>query len=126
MIASGTLQAATTIAKTTQTLIGFEIHCDGYDFITLYFTYTKGDETGLNIYPYLLQASTGTEYQLTEWETSSGTYTNTNQKLQFTATITSYVTIDVRGVEYIKFYQGGSDNDGTPTGTLAASYTMKG
>jgi len=67
-----------------------------------------------------------TEYQLTEWETSSGTYTNTNQKLQFTATTTSYVTIDVRGVEYIKFYQGGSDNDGTPTGTLAASYTMKG
>jgi len=31
----------------------------------------------------------------------------------------------VRGITYIMFTQGGTANDGTPTGTLAASYTLK-
>lgn len=125
MIASGILQAAATISKTTETLIGQEIGCAGYAYITLFITYTNGDETGLNIYPYFLFETADTEYQLTEWATDTGVYTNTDQLIQFAATTETYVTIDIRGVEFIKFYQGGSSDDGTPTGTLAASYTLK-
>ena len=123
--ASGILQAATTIAKTTETLVGAEIDTSYNDFLTLFFTYTKGDETGLNIYPYFMRAAGGTAHQLAEWATTSGTYTATAQKFQMTATATRTITFDVRGIQFVKFMQGGSNNDGTPTGTLAASYTLK-
>lgn len=120
------LQAATVIAKTTETLIYGEIDVSSYDYITVFLAYTNGDETGLNIYPYFLLESGGTEFQMTEWETSSGVYTNTDQVLQFTATTSTYVTFDVRGIPILKLYQGGSNNDGTPTGTLAVDCIMKG
>ena len=60
------LQAATTIARTTQTLIGSEIDCRGQDYLTLYFTYTKGDETGLIITPWVLREPSGTAYAYAE------------------------------------------------------------
>ena len=120
------LQAATTISKTTETEIYGEIDVRGYDYITLFMDYVNGDETGLKIYPYFLHTSGGTEYQLTEWATASGIGVNTDQALKFTATTSTYCTFDVRGINIVKFYQGGSDNDGTPTGTLAAYATLKG
>ena len=102
--AKGTLQTATTIAKTTPTIMGAEIACSGYSFITLFFDYVKGDETGVDIYPYFRQASGGTNYQEQDWTAVAGTRAAT--------------------VKFVVFYQGGSNNDGTPTGTLAATYTM--
>jgi len=120
-----TLQAATVIAKTGETVVGGEIPTGHYDYLTLLFSYVKGDETGLDIYPYFLLSSGGTEYQLGEWETDTGVYSVTQQKLELTATINGAVTFDVRGIPYMKFYQGGSNNDGTPTGTLAAGYILK-
>jgi len=120
-----TLQAATVIAKTTQTLIGKEIACGGYEFVTLFFVYTKGDETGLKIVPSFMQSSGGTSYPYATNTDTGGAKTLTDTSLTLTASKTSYMTFDVRGVAYIKFTQGGSSNDGTPTGTLAASYTMK-
>lgn len=119
------LQAATVISKTAETVIDAEIDTGHYDFITLLVSYTKGDETGLNIYPYFLYASGGTEYPLVEWATAAGVYTATAQKFQLTATAKREITLDVRGIPYVKFYQGGSNNDGTPTGTLAAAYVLK-
>jgi len=119
------LQAATTIAKTTETVIGAEIDTGHYDFISLLVSYTKGDETGLNIYPYFLYATAGTEYPLVEWATAAGVYTATAQKFQMTATAKRAITLDVRGGAFAKFYQGGSNNDGTPTGPLAAAYILK-
>ena len=130
-VAEGTLQAATTIAKTTQTGIGAatsvdEIGCVGYDYITLFFDYVNGDETGLIIRAHFLQASGGTEYQDETWSAAPGIKTSTLNEIQLTATISRSLTYDVRGVAFVKFTQGGISNDGTPTGTLAATYTLKG
>ena len=121
----GILQTAATIAKTTETNVGGLLDVAIYDRLTLWLDYVKGDETGLNVYIYFLKVGGGTAYELTEWETSSGVYTNTDQKLQFTANASTYVTFDVSGVELVQVKQGGSNNDGTPTGTLAVSYTLK-
>ncbi len=125
MSAFGTLQATATIAKTTQTLIGAEIGCDGYDYLTFFFTYTKGDETGLVITPSVLGTSGGTAYPYALMTATGGAITVTDTKLTLTGTKTGYMTFDVSGVDFMKFTQGGSNNDGTPTGTLAASYMLK-
>ena len=122
---NGILQAATVIAKTTQTLVGSVIGCAGADWLTFFFTYTKGDETGLIITPSVLRVSDGTAYPYAILTASSGAFTITATKLTLTGTTSSYMTFDVRGVDYMKFTQGGSNNDGTPTGTLAASYAIK-
>ncbi len=122
--ASGLLQAATTIAKTTETLIGAEIGCAGYDWITLFFAYTKGDETGLYIVPYIMQSSGGTAHKFVLWSEAGGVYSAEQTKYTATASLTGAITLPIKGIEYIKFMQGGSNNDGTPTGTLAASYSM--
>lgn len=126
LIARDTLQAATVISKTTETIMGEEIDCGGYDFLTLFFTYTKGDETGLNITPYFMWSTGGTAHSDQSWSSAAGTKTSTDNMYQVTATGNYLIVIDIRGIEFIKFMQGGSNNDGTPTGTLAAYYTMTG
>ena len=124
-IAEGTLQAATTIAKTTQTDIGYEIGCAGYDFITLFFDYVNGDETGVILQAHFLQATGGTEYQDETWSQVAGTKAvSTLNEHKLVATASRTLRYDIRGVSFVKFTQGGSDNDGTPTGTLAATFTM--
>jgi hypothetical protein len=123
--ARGKLQAATVISKTTQTLIGQEIRCSGYDYITLFFDYVKGDETGVIVQAHAMQESGGTAYQDQSWTATAGTKSSTANEYTATASGSHYVTFDIRGIEFIKFTQGGSNNDGTPTGTLAASYTLK-
>ncbi len=125
-ISEATLQAATTIAKTTQTLIGAEVGCAGYSYIALYVDYVNGNETGLLIQAHALQATGGTEYQEQDWTAAAGTRTPTVNEYKLTASGSHYMLFDIRGVHFIKFTQGGSDNDGTPTGTLAAAYTMTG
>ena len=125
LLAKGTLQAATVIAKTTQTLIGAEISCNGYEYLTLFFNYVKGDETGLIITPSVLTEKGGTAYPYAERTATGGAFTLTDTKITLTANKSSYMTFDVRGLGAMKFTQGGSNNDGTPTGTLAAYYTLK-
>lgn len=119
------LQAATVISKTTQTLIGKEIATGGYEYLTLFFVYTKGDETGLKIVPNMLYATGGTLYPYNVKTETGGATTLTDTTLTMTASKTSYMTFDVRGIAFMKFTQGGSNNDGTPTGTLLAAYTLK-
>jgi len=120
------LQVATTIAKTTQTLVGAEIDCRGQEYLTFYFTYVKGDETGLIITPSVLRESGGTAYPYAERTATGGAITLTDTKITLTANKSSYMTFDVHGIEIMKFTQGGSNNDGTTLGTLAASYSLKG
>lgn len=122
---SETLQAATTIAKTTQTLIGKVIATGGYEYITLFFTYVKGDETGLTLIPSMMRTATGTAHPFAEWSAAAGAKTVTSSNFALTASRNGYITLDVRGIAYIMFTQGGTANDGTPTGTLAASYSLK-
>ena len=125
MSTDGVLQAATVIAKTTQTLIGAEINCEGFQFLTLYFAYTKGDETGLKIIPNIRRESGGTAYPYAIQTATGGAITLTDTALTLTASKTSSLTLDVQGISFLYFTQGGSANDGTPTGTLAASYSLK-
>jgi len=125
MLAKDTLQATEVISKTTQTLIGAEINCRGYNYLTLFFTYTKGDETGLTIIPSFLYETGGTVYPFAEWSSAAGAKTLTASTFTLTATTSSYITLNVEGLEIVKFTQGGTANDGTPTGTLAASYLLK-
>ena len=125
-VSHGVLQAATTIAKTTQTIIGAEINCAHYDYITLFFQYVNGDETGLIIQAHAMAETGGTAHQDVSWTAAAGTKTATANAYTLTATANRYIMLDVRGIEFVKFTQGGSANDGTPTGTLAAQYTMLG
>ena len=125
MAARGILQAATVFAKTTQTDIGSELGVSGYNYLTLFLEYTKGDETGLLVQAHVLRETGGTEFQYCTWANSSGTWSVTAGEHTLTAAADVYITFDVSGIEIIKFTQGGSNNDGTPTGTLAVSYTLK-
>jgi len=125
MSANGILQAATTISKTAQTLVGAEVGCIGAEYLTFFFEYTKGDETGLKIVPSVLRTSGGTAFPYAIATATGGALTVTDTSLTLTATKSGYITFDVRGIDFMKFTQGGSNNDGTPTGTLAASYTLR-
>ena len=125
-ISRGILQAATVIAKTTQTLIGAEILCGGYETITLFLVYVKGNETGVIVTPWIMHSTGGTAYQDQSWSVAAGSKTITANNFLMTATGNHIIVMDVSGAEFVKFTQGGSNNDGTPTGTLAANYMLKG
>lgn len=122
------LQAATTIAKTTQTLIGKNIDLTSNGSkLTLYYTYTKGDETGLLIKIYFLNNlnAGNAKFQLVDWTGTAGVYTAAANSITLTATTNGYITLDISGVAGVRVEAAGSNNDGTPTGTLAAWYTIK-
>lgn len=124
MSSSGQLQAAATIAKTTQTLVGFEIKTENAKKVTLFLTYTKGDETGLDIILNKRKVSGGTNHPNLVWTQTGGVYTGAAEKIRLTATGNYTYTWDIEGCDFIAFTQGGSNNDGTPTGTLAAHYCL--
>jgi hypothetical protein len=124
MSATGIIQTTATIAKTTQTAMGSEIGTENAEYITLFFTYTKGDETGLDIILNARNTSGGTNHQNRVWSASSGVETGAVEKIRVTATGNYFMTWYIKGIDFIIFTQGGSNNDGTPTGTLAASYTL--
>ena len=119
------LQAATTIAKTTATAVGKEINVKEYEYLTLYIGYVNGDETGCNLYVYEENEKGGTDYQDITWSDASGTITGqVNTVYLGTASVSRHIVYDVRKINYIVVKQGGSANDGTPTGTLAVDYTL--
>lgn len=123
--ADGILQAAAVISKTTPVTIGAILPCRGYTKITLYFTYVKGDETGLTITPKFMQSASGTAHPFCEWSSAAGAKTVTASTFTLTASINGYITLDIGGHDFVMFTQNGTANDGTPTGTLAASYLLK-
>ena len=119
------LQALATIAKTTPTAVGGEIDTSNAVMLTLYMAYVNGDETGLNIYVYELHETGGTVFQDNTWTDASGTVTaQVNTIYLGTATVNRQIVIDVSNINWIVVKQGGSDDDGTPTGTLAMDYTL--
>jgi len=115
--------AGEVISKTTQTLIGEVIKVTFIDFITLHIKYTKGDETGCILQAHPQRTLTEDVAQDQSWTAAAGTKTHTLNEFTLSDGIEHYITFDVRGIAYIKFTQGGSDNDGTPTGTFKASYS---
>lgn len=124
MSATGILQAATTIAKTTQTAVGAIVGTENYEYFTLFGTYAKGNETGLDIVFNFLRTVDGTAYPAAEWTETGGLYTFQAQKWRLTASRNFFIQVYIPAVDYVLVTQGGSNNDGTPTGTLAASYTL--
>ena len=120
----GNLQDATVISKTTQTLINQVIGCASYDYITLFFEYINGDETGLDIQAHFLRNAAGDAHQEGSWTSAAGSKTFLANEYHMEADTVATIVIDIRGYNYIQFTQGGSHDDGTPTGTLAASYSM--
>lgn len=124
MSATGIIQATTTISKTTQTAMGSEIGTENAEYITLFFTYTKGNETGLDIILNARRVTAGTNHPNAAWSTTAGVSTFVAEKIRVTATGNYYFTWYIEGIDFVLFTQGGSNNDGTPTGTLAASYTL--
>ena len=115
--------AGTTISKTTQTLMGKVIKVSYIDFITLHITYTKGDETGCVVQAHSQRTAALDVAQDQSWTAAAGTKTHTLNQFTLSDGVSHYITFDVRGIAYIKFTQGGSNNDGTPTGTFKASYS---
>jgi hypothetical protein len=124
MSATGILQAVATIAKTTQTIVGAVLPTEGYEYLNLFVTYTKGDETGIDIHVMFSRTVDGTAHTEAEYSESSGVYTYEVKKHRFTATAVTVIPVFIGGIDFVKITQGGSNNDGTPTGTLAVAYSM--
>jgi hypothetical protein len=125
MSATGILQATAVIAKTTQTLVGSVLGTEGCEYLNLFVTYTKGDETGLDIHVMFSRSADGTAHTEAEFSEAAGVYTYEDKKYRFTATAVTVIPVFVGGIDFVKVTQGGSNNDGTPTGTLAVAYSME-
>ena len=124
MSATGILQSAAVISKTIQVAIGGDIGTENAENIKMFFDYVKGDETGVVITAYAHRTLNGVNHQYILWTDSSGVYTAGSDSVKLTASGSYTRDYSVSGIDYIFFTQGGSDNDGTPTGTLAVSYTL--
>lgn len=124
MNTTGTLQTATVISKTTQTNMGSPIPCENGEYITVYLDYVKGNETGVDVILNRMLTEDGAKYQELEWTSTAGVNASAVQKIRLLATGKYVFTFFIEGTNWVQFTQGGSNNDGTPTGTLAASYVM--
>lgn len=124
--ARGNLQSATVISKTDQVLVGAELSVIGYRYLSLFLDYAKGNETGLLVVPSFLPVSGGDLYQYGVWTPTTGVNAFQAGSFKMTASGKYYFVIDIAGQEFVKITQGGSNNDGTPTGTLAAKYLLTG
>ena len=123
MSATGVLQAATVISLTDQVALGSEIATENYEYLQLYLTYVKGDETGVTVRQFRRRTAAGTDHQARVWTVSAGVYTAASEEIYLTASGSYRFDILLGAIDYVAFTQAGT-NDGTPTGTLAASYTM--
>jgi cytoskeletal protein RodZ len=123
MSATGVLQAATVISLTDQTAIGGEIGTENVEYLHLYLTYAKGDETGVTIRMFARRTTGGTDYQSKVWTESSGVTTANDEEIYLTASGSYLFEWELGAVDFVYFTQAGT-NDGTPTGTLAASYSL--
>jgi len=119
------LATAEVISKTVQTLIGNVINVGYHSHISLFIKYTKGDETGLTVQAHVQRTAAADIAQTQGWSTAAGVKTATLNSYTMTTAVQHVITLDVRGIEFIKFTQGGSSNDGTPTGVYSASYTLE-
>lgn len=118
---TGILKAAA-VTTAAETVMGAEIQCGAYDTITLFLDYVNGDETSVAVIAKFLRTTGGTEYPHVDWTAAAGVKTATANSFSMNATANRYITFNIKGVEFIKFYEDATG--GTPTGTLAASYTM--
>ena len=115
------LQADTTITA-SYVAVGEEIFVGNFDELTLWIDYTNGDETSMETKAVFLYEPGGDEYVEGDWASAAGVRDFTPNEYSHDATGLIPITFDVRGVEYIKFYQKATG--GTPDGSVANKYTM--
>ena len=117
--------ALTVIHKDTQTLMGSVIDVGYHDSITLHCEYQKGDETDCEVVFWTQRTAALDVAQDQTWTAAAGDKTATLNQHTLTNGVPHAITFDVRGIEFCKFTQGGKTGDGTPTGTIEASYTLE-
>ena len=115
------VKASGTTIPASETAISSEIDVSGYDEITLYVDYTKGDETNLLVYPKILRESGGDEHPSGAW-TNNVQMEFVQQKAKMDATGKFYITYNTKGIHLIKLYA--DSTAGTPTGTYEVSYSL--
>jgi len=119
------LQAATLIgAAGVPVQMGGVINIADYDTLTLYFTYVKGTEGGVHIYPVYHRRLGEPAYPYGEWTSAVGIKLFQRTYLRLTASGKYYVTYDVTGQNLVTIENVAVS--GTATGTLAASVLMTG
>jgi len=119
------LQAATLIgAAGVPVQMGGVINIADYDTLTLYFTYVKGTEGGVDIYPVYHRRLGEPAYPYGEWTSAVGIKLFQRTYLRLTASGKYYVTYDVTGQNLVTIENVAVS--GTATGTLAASVLMTG
>ncbi len=96
-----------------------EIDMRGFNTLTVFIDYTKGDETSFDLTPYVLHTTGGDVHQICYWA-DAATSTVTVRKFQLTATGKHYFVLDVTGIPFVKIY--GASTGGTPTGVVDLSY----
>jgi len=117
------LQAATPIgAVGVPVQMGGVIDVAKYDTLTLYFTYVKGTESGVDIYPVFHRRLGEPNFPYGEWTSAVGIKLFQRTYLRLTASGNYYVTYDVTGhnlmtVENVAI-------SGAASGTLAVSVLM--
>lgn len=123
MSATGILQSDTVISLTTQTLIGYEIPTENSEYINLFLDYTKGDETGVTIRMFTRRVSGDTAHQSRVWAEVSGVNTASLETIPLTVSGRYMFSWLLGAIDFVYFTQAGT-NDGTPTGTLKAAFTL--
>lgn len=119
------IQAATTI-NAAETVLGGEVDVSKCNYITYWYDYVKGDESGVYLRAYTLPEPGGDEMSVNEKIRTGrrvwGTYETEAVEIYEDADKKSTWTIDVRGKQRIKIYHDA--DGGTPTGTLQIGYTV--
>jgi hypothetical protein len=115
------IQVATVITA-AETVIGLAIDVANYDYMIIWWDYSKGDETSYKIIPKFLKVKGGDEYPLMSWSPAND-MVRLARTFLLTATGKAYALLDVRGIRMVKIY--GDATGGTPTGTVQIGYTLQ-
>jgi hypothetical protein len=121
MSATGILQAASVITAVAGAL-GSEIGTENAEYIHLYLTYVKGDETGVIVKMFAYRTTGGTAHQSRIWTESSGVNTAAVESISLTASGSYRYEWLLGAIDYVSFTEVA--DGGTPDGTLAASYSL--
>jgi hypothetical protein len=121
MSATGILQAATVITA-VEGALGAEIGTENAEYIHLYLTYVKGDETGVTVKMFAHRTTGGTAHQSRVWTELAGVNTAEAESIYLSADGSRRYSWPLGAIDYVSFSQVA--DGGTPTGTLAASYSL--
>jgi hypothetical protein len=121
MSATGILQNATIITALVGA-VGSEIGTENAEYLHLYLTYVKGDESGVTVKMFTARTAGGTAHQSRIWTVLSGVNTQAAESVYLTASGSYRFEWLLGAIDYVSFTE--IADGGTPNGTLAASYAL--